>query len=91
MIKVLFSLILALPLAMQGATVFSDGFEANVQGTKLLPSDWTISNGGTVDIVGSDFGLPFHSGNNCLDLDGFTSLAAILANSFSATMEWNTA
>ncbi len=79
--KTLLTLILALPLATQAGVIFSDGFEGDAQGLNLVPATWTITNGGTVDIIG--FGC--HSGSNCVDLDGTSSLAAVLAHTFSAT------
>jgi hypothetical protein len=86
MLKTLFTLILALPLATQAGTVFSDGFESpDATGLNVVPSGWTITNGGTVDIIG--FGC--HSGIQCVDLDGSSGLAGVLTHTFNATLGVN--
>jgi hypothetical protein len=41
--KTFLTLILALPLATQAATIFSDGFETDVQGLNVVPAGWTIT------------------------------------------------
>ena len=71
---------LAVPILLTAGTVFSDGFESKAAGLNVTPTGWTITNGGTVDVIG--FGC--HSGSQCVDLDGSTNLAAVLAHSFSA-------
>jgi hypothetical protein len=83
--KAILTLLLAVPLATQAGTIFSDGFEADAAGLNVVPTGWTITNGGTVDIIG--FGC--HSGALCVDLDGSTSFAGVLAHTFSATQGVN--
>lgn len=51
------------------ATVFSDNFNSETQGTNGSLSNWNVSNG-TIDVIGTGF-FNFYPGNgNYLDLDG---------------------
>jgi len=86
------------PWVAQASTlVFSDNFDANTIGLNKVPAGWSISNGGTVDIVSSAYLLPcFGGGGTCVDLNGssskpgnlFSPTFSLTANqAYSATFE----
>jgi hypothetical protein len=74
------TLIAVLPTLANAGVIFSDDFEANFAGINVTPSGWTITNGGTVDILGTGC----HSGNACVDLDGSSLSAGVLQRTFNA-------
>lgn len=75
-----------LATSAQAQTVFSDDFEANGLALNATPAGWTITNGGTVDIVGPGlYGELCAGSGKCIDLDGSTSLAGVLSRSVNLT------
>ena len=71
------------PVFAQASTIFSDNFDLNTVGLNTTPSGWTISNGGTVDIVGTNFYEELRYLGNSIDLDGSSNKAGVLSRSFS--------
>lgn len=70
----------------QAQTVFSDSFDANVLNLNSVPTGWTITNGGTVDVIGPGlFGELCAGSGSCIDLDGSTGLSGVLSRSFTLT------
>ncbi len=68
--------------AQAAVTVFSDNFDADIQGlnTTSFAQGWSVANG-TVDTIGTGFYelLPGHG--NYIDLDGSTGQAGVFSNS----------
>ncbi|MFN3370122.1 MAG: PEPxxWA-CTERM sorting domain-containing protein [Sphingomonadaceae bacterium] len=76
------ALLAAAPLSASPLTFF-DGFEGETAGGSILNysgfANWTVSDG-TVDLIRSgEFGISCRTGNYCVDLDGSTGDAGILA------------
>jgi hypothetical protein len=71
-----------IPCLSQGASVYADNFDNDTSGVNATPSGWTISNGGTVDIIpNGSFGIScFGSSGNCIDLDGSTGKSGDLVS-----------
>jgi MYXO-CTERM domain-containing protein len=67
-------------VASQAAVVFSDNFDASVEGLNVVPTGWTVSDG-TVDVVSGGF----CAAGRCVDLDGSTGDAGILSRSLGLT------
>ena len=63
-------------------TIYSDNFNSDTPGLNATPAGWSISNGGTVDIIGSGgFGITCAGGiGNCVDLDGSTGKSGNLVS-----------
>lgn len=60
------------------AVIFSDNFDAETAGLNLTPTNFTIVNGGTVDIIGTGF-FDLIPGNGLyIDLDGSSGLAGAM-------------
>jgi hypothetical protein len=76
----LLTALLAVGSAAQGATVFTDNFDASISGLNVTPTGWTVTDG-TVDVVGGGLCV----GGLCVDLDGSTSNAGVLSHSFALT------
>ncbi|WP_448580504.1 PEPxxWA-CTERM sorting domain-containing protein [Thermaurantiacus sp.] len=82
--RLLPALVLASAIAMPAsATTFFDGFEGETAGPSILNygafANWTVTDG-TVDLVRSgQFGITCRAGNYCVDLDGSSNNAGILA------------
>lgn len=82
--------VFAVTMSAQAATIISDGFEsyAAPSGSALLVSapgtfgPWTV-NAGSIDILNNYPGLPCHTGNQCLDMDGSTNAAGTISQSFA--------
>lgn len=75
-------------LAQASVIVFSDNFNSdNTSSLNVTPSGWTITNGGTVDVVGSKNGWSWlcQNAGTCVDLDGSTWLAGVLTKTLSLT------
>jgi Protein of unknown function (DUF642) len=70
------------PCLAYAAPIFSDNFEGNTTGLNKIPTGWSISNGGTVDIVGTgQFGITCAGGaGNCIDLDGSSGKSGNLSS-----------
>jgi hypothetical protein len=80
-------LVLAAPRSDAGV-IFADDFDANALGLNSTPTGWTISDGGTVDIVGTPaFFAELCAGGpsptRCIDLDGSTTNAGKLEHSIA--------
>ena len=77
------SVLAALNVSAQAATIFSDGFETTTPAGNAVPSGWSVTNG-TVDTVGlAYFGNLCNGSGRCVDLDGSTGNAGELSRSFS--------
>ena len=84
--------ILAVALAMafsagaQAATVFSDTFDGDALLLNTVPTNWSIGNAGTVDVIGAPGFFDLLPGNGrYVDLDGSNGLAGLLQTSFAST------
>lgn len=71
--------------ATHAAVIFTDNFNAENGGTGVLNytgfANWTVSGGGTVDLIGNGF-FDFYPGNGLyVDLDGSSSDAGLLTSS----------
>lgn len=75
------ALLAALPAA-QASVVFSDDFSAGAPAATLdtVPTGWTVTNGGTVDLLpaGGNFASLCLGNAQCVDLDGSTGKAGAL-------------
>jgi hypothetical protein len=60
-----------LSVPAHAVVLYSDNFDANVQGLNAAPSGWTVSNG-TVDIIGTPGAFPWYPTTN-IDMNGSTS------------------
>jgi hypothetical protein len=72
--------------AAQAVTVFSDNFDADIQGlnTTSFVQGWSVANG-TVDTIGTGFFELLPGQGNYIDLDGSSSQAGVFSNSVSLT------
>jgi len=72
--------------AAQAAPIFSDNFNADVQGlnTTTFLGGWTVSNG-TVDTIGTGFFELLPGNGNYIDLDGSSYQAGTFSNSVVLT------
>ncbi len=81
-ITLLVPALMAFALPAHAAVVFSDGFEGESAVSVLNFNsfdNWTVSNG-TVDLIKTgDYSINCRTGNLCVDLDGSTKNAGILA------------
>jgi hypothetical protein len=64
----------------QAVEIFSDNFNAAIEGLSVVPTGWTVTDG-TVDVVGTVFPLCEGTGL-CVDLDGSSSNAGVLSRNF---------
>lgn len=68
--------------AASAATVFSDTFDADVQGTNATPAGFAVTSG-SVDVIGTGF-FDFYPGNgNYVDLNGSTFQAGTIEQDIS--------
>ena len=68
--------------------LFADNFNGNATGLNSIPNTWTITNSGTVDLIGNGFfnrRPEFSSYGVFVDLDGSREGAGQLTNSVSLT------
>jgi hypothetical protein len=73
----------ALPgLAYAVGVPYSDNFNSDTPGLNSIPAGWSISNGGTVDIVANGtYGIKcVGNTGNCVDLDGSTDKSGDLVS-----------
>jgi hypothetical protein len=72
--------------AAQAVTVFSDNFDADIQGlnTTSFVQGWSVANG-TVDTIGTGFFELLPGQGNYIDLDGSSSQAGVFSNSVTLT------
>ncbi len=78
-----FAVLVLLAAPSDAGVIFADDFDANALGLNSTPAGWTISDGGTVDIVGTPaFFAELCAGGpsptRCIDLDGSTGNAGKL-------------
>ena len=74
---------IALPgMAYAVGVPYSDNFNGDTPGLNAVPAGWSISNGGTVDIVANgSFGITCRGmTGNCVDLDGSTDKSGELVS-----------
>ena len=68
---------------------YSDNFNSDTPGLNAIPTGWSISNGGTVDIIAESnpYGITCRGKTgNCIDLDGSTNKSGDLVSpGFSLT------
>jgi len=65
----------------QAVEIFSDDFDAAIEGLSIVPTGWTVTDG-TVDVVGTVFPLCEGTGL-CVDLDGSSGDAGVLSRNFN--------
>jgi hypothetical protein len=68
----------ALSVGAHATTVFSDNFDSDAQGLNVVPAGWTVTGGGTVDIIGTGFFDEIPGNGNYVDLDGSNGAAGLL-------------
>ena len=74
---------LAFSAAAQAATVYTDDFNADLQGLNSVPTGWSVTGTGTVDIIGTGFFDEIPGNGNYIDLDGSNGVAGLLSRSVS--------
>lgn len=75
-----------LATAAQAQTVFSDSFQANALNLNSVPTGWTVTNAGTVDVIGPGlYGELCAGSGTCIDLDGSNGLSGVLSRSVTLT------
>jgi hypothetical protein len=77
---------MALSAGAHAATVFSDSFDADALLLNATPTNWTLGNAGTVDVIGAPGFFDLLPGNgHYVDLDGSNGLAGLLQTSFPSS------
>ena len=77
---------IALSTGAQAAAVFSDNFDADALQLNAVPTNWTLGNAGSVDVIGDPGFFDLLPGNGrYVDLDGSNGLAGLLQTSFAST------
>ena len=71
--------LVALSAGAQAASVYSDNFDSDAQGLNAVPAGWSVTNGGTVDIIGTGFFDEIPGNGNYIDLDGSNGVAGLLS------------
>ena len=76
--------------AHASSVVFSDDFDSDTPGLNTVPSlqGWTITNGGTVDVIPEGGQFNFLGSGEFVDLDGSTGKSGELTNSISVAPGW---